>query len=66
MPTALDLSTGSLCAVDTSIDAVIPGMVRSGNRAILEMGQVGVRDAGIDDDQVSAFDTVAVQGLFVP
>jgi hypothetical protein len=35
-------------------------------RANWELGQITVRDGGIDDQQVDAYTTFAVQGLFVP
>jgi phage-related tail fiber protein len=34
--------------------------------AVWELGQIAVRDAGIDDPRVDAFQTLVVQGVFVP
>ena len=44
-----DPAVGSTCAVTTTADAVIPGMVREGRRAIWQMSEpVKVYDAGPD------------------
>ena len=66
-PTA-SASTGSTCGVDTSLDAVVPGSIREGSRAIWQLGGVEVWDGGSDGDPVtSADDTLfARQGVFVP
>jgi hypothetical protein len=37
---------GGRCALNTTLDALIPGVVREGRRAIWQLGQVSVRDAG--------------------
>ena len=39
-------STGSTCGVSTTADALMPGAVTEGRRAIWELGRVQVRDAG--------------------
>ena len=39
-------STGSTCNVSTTADALMPGAVTEGRRAIWELGRVQVRDAG--------------------
>jgi hypothetical protein len=57
---------GSTCGTQTSIDALAPGTIQEGKRAVWDLGQVVVRDGGIDDPQVDAYTTFAVQGLFVP
>jgi hypothetical protein len=44
-PTA-DPAVGSTCMLATTLDAVIPGAAREGQRAIWEIGQIHVRDAG--------------------
>src|SRR5436189_467644 len=41
-----DASLGSTCALDTSVNAIIPGAVVTGERAIWETGQIEVLDAG--------------------
>jgi serine protease AprX len=60
-------SAGS-CAVTTSADAVTPGSVVEGKRAMWQLGQVRVFDGGPDGDvDTPAGDTLfAVQGVFVP
>jgi hypothetical protein len=57
---------GSTCGTQTSIDALAPGPIKEGKRTVWELGQLVVRDGGIDDPQVDAYTTFAVQGLFVP
>jgi hypothetical protein len=66
-PTA-STSIGSRCAVDTSLDAIVPGSIREGDRAIWELGAVEVYDGGSDGDPVTAGDDTlfARQGLFTP
>jgi hypothetical protein len=69
-------TVGSTCALNTTLDALIPGLVREKDRAIWQLGQVTVRDAGPngtgygagcptscgDGDEA----TFLRQGLFVP
>ena len=61
-------SIGSTCAVDTSLDAIVPGAIREGGRAIWELGAIEVYDGGSDGDPVTAGDDTlfARQGVFVP
>jgi hypothetical protein len=62
-----DTSIGSSCDVDTSVNAVVPGAVREGDRAIWELGQVQVLDGGADGVASTAPNAVfARQGIFVP
>ena len=61
-----DTTIGSTCATQTTLDAAIPGIVGEGKRANWELGQIELRDAGIDDPRVDGGQTLAVQGLFVP
>jgi hypothetical protein len=59
--------TGGNCAVSTTADAVSPGMVAEGERAIWQLGQVQVRDGGADGVASTAGNTpFVVQGIFVP
>jgi hypothetical protein len=51
-------STGAACGVSTSANAVLPGSVRDGDRAIWELGQIGLYD--------QSGDLFATQGVFVP
>jgi hypothetical protein len=57
---------GSTCGTQTSFDALAPETIKEGKRAVWELGQMVVRDGGIDYPQVDAYTTFAVQGLFVP
>ena len=66
VPTA-DASTGASCAVDTTLDAVVPGTVREGARAVWDLGQIQIYDGGADDQGATdPNDLFQVQGLFVP
>jgi hypothetical protein len=58
---------GATCAVSTSLDAVMPGAIPEGKRAIWALQQVKVFDGGADGDVDTAPNTLfATQGLFVP
>jgi WD40-like Beta Propeller Repeat len=63
-----DPQEGSACTASTSADALAPGTVKEGRRAIWELGRVEVYDGGADGDaQTPAGDTLfATQGLFIP
>jgi len=56
--TATSEDSGSTCMVDTSANALVPGSVRDGDRAVWELGAVGLYDAGGG--------LFATQGVFVP
>ena len=53
-----DPNEGSACTSSTSVDALIPGAVPEGRRAIWELGSVEVYDAGNT--------LFATQGIFIP
>ena len=60
-------SVGSTCAVSTTVDAVVPGAVKEGERAIWALDKVQVLDGGADGIASTSPNTLfAVQGLFVP
>src|SRR6185295_6726311 len=61
-------NTGSNCAVQTTADAIRPGLVPEGQRSIWELGQIEVRDQGADGDVAKTQDNllVAKQGIFIP
>jgi hypothetical protein len=63
-----DETVGSTCSAATTADAVMPGVVREGKRAVWELGQVQVYDGGADGDADTTGDNTlfATQGLFVP
>ena len=57
VPTA-DTSTGSVCSIDTTFNAIEPGVVVDGDRAVWQLGQVQVLD--------SAGRAFAAEGVFTP
>ena len=58
---------GSTCAVSTTVDAVVPGAAREGERAIWALDRVQVLDGGADGIASTSPNTLfAVQGVFVP
>jgi hypothetical protein len=59
---------GATCAITTTADGLVPGLVVEGKRALWELGQVRVDDGGTDGDADTAGDNslFAVPGLFVP
>ena len=67
-PTGGAANVGSTCSVQTGANAVVPGIVASGKRAIWQMSQAEVLDGGPDGDvDTPTGNTVfARQGIFVP
>jgi hypothetical protein len=59
---------GSDCLLATTADALVPGMVKEGARAIWQFHKVRVYDGGADNDADTAADNrlFFVQGVFVP
>ena len=58
---------GSSCAVTASANALVPGLVVAGDRAIWELGQVKVYDGGADALAATQPNTLfAGQAVFVP
>jgi predicted acyl esterase len=69
MPCSTTVSTaiGSSCAVSTTLNALVPGFVAAGKRAVWELDQVQVTDGGPDGDPNTADNSLfAVQGVFAP
>jgi hypothetical protein len=70
VPCAADPSAdvGATCAAATSAEAVIPGAVMEGARAVWELGRIAVDDGGPDEDASTTGDNrlFEVQGVFVP
>jgi hypothetical protein len=66
--TTVSGTIGSTCVIATTTDALVPGTILEGRRAIWQLGQVEVQDAGPDNDVNTPGDngTFARQGLFVP
>lgn len=62
-----DGTVGATCSVVTSADAVTPGVIEEGMRAIWQLGQVQVFDGGADGQASTTPNTLfAIQGVFVP
>ena len=62
-----DVSIGSNCNLTTTIDAMSPGTIKEGKRAMFQFGRFEVWDGGSDGNvQTQVNDLFAVQGLFVP
>ncbi len=65
-PTA-DPLVGATCTASTSMDALVPGAVKEGKRAVWQIGQVQVYDGGADGAVATSPNTLfARQGVFVP
>ena len=65
--TTTDATVGSTCAVDTTVEALVPGAIREKARAIWELRQVDIRDGGADGDADTDPNTLfARQGVFIP
>jgi TolB protein len=63
-PSATD---GSTCAVSTSVNAVAPGALFAGRRAIWQLGQIKVYDGGASGVAGASDATLFMdQGIFVP
>ena len=60
-------SIGSTCALSTTVDAISPGTVLDGKRAVWQVGQVEVLDGGSDGDASTTPNSrFLVQGVTVP
>jgi hypothetical protein len=60
-------TVGSACSLNTTLDALTPGIVPEAARAIWELGQIEVLDGGPDGDVDTADnDVFARQGIFIP
>jgi hypothetical protein len=66
--TTSDTTIGSLCSLETTADALVPGSVKEGMRSIWELSQVEVYDGGSDGDADTSTDNTLFmdQGIFVP
>ncbi|MGH2980110.1 MAG: hypothetical protein ACRDLQ_10830, partial [Solirubrobacterales bacterium] len=62
-----DAGIGAACSTSTSLNALVPGAVTEGRRAIWQLRQVQVFDGGADGDVDTSPNTLfAVQGIFIP
>ena len=58
---------GSACTANTSANAAVPGAVKDGKRANVEVGQITITDGGPDGIVGTTPNTLfAVQGIFIP
>ena len=58
---------GATCSANTSANAAVPGAVKDGKRAIVEVGQIQISDGGPDGIVGTTPNTLfAVQGIFIP
>jgi hypothetical protein len=59
---------GGTCSINTTVDAITPGLIRERKRATWQLGQVLVHYAGGDEDPYTLEDNrpLLAQGLFVP
>jgi glucose/arabinose dehydrogenase len=65
--TTTSTSIGATCSATTTIEAVTPGAIKEGRRAVWQLGQIQVFDGGPDEDADTTPNTLfATQGVFVP
>ena len=58
---------GGLCTVTTSANGAVPGAVKDGKRAVVEVGQININDGGPDGNTATGPNTrFATQGIFIP
>ena len=62
---ATDTAVGGLCALTTSAEAIVPGSITEGSRAIWALDKVRVYDGGPAGDGANG-SLFATQGYFVP
>jgi hypothetical protein len=60
-------SIGGLCTVNTTLNAIVPGSIKDGQRMNMQLGQIQVFDGGAAGDPNGPDSTLfAVEGTFVP
>ena len=60
-------SVGATCALTTTLDAISPGTVLDGKRAVWQLGQVELLDGGSDGEATTTPNTrFLVQGVYTP
>ena len=59
---------GATCSLDTSIDAVMPGLARERERTMWQLGKVVLYWEGVDGNPITLHDNTpfATQGVFIP
>ena len=66
IPTA-DTSMGSNCGVNTTANALAPGVAQAGDQAVWQLGEIELEDSGPDGVRGNADDELfGVQGIFLP
>jgi dipeptidyl aminopeptidase/acylaminoacyl peptidase len=63
-----NIESGGRCVLGTKLDALVPGAVREGSRAIWQFQGIRIYDGGADQDGDTTADNnlFAVPGVFVP
>ena len=62
-----DLTVGSSCLLSTTLDAVVPGQIREGKRAVWGLGALQIVDGGADGQaSTDDYTLFAVPGVFIP
>jgi hypothetical protein len=65
--TTTDTTIGSTCPVNTTMNAIIPGLVKNGKSAVMQLHEIQVLDQGADGIRANADDKVfEAQGIFLP
>jgi glucose/arabinose dehydrogenase/PKD repeat protein len=65
--TPQDPTAGSTCALDTTLDALVPGIADEGSRSLWELVRVTVNDGGPDGEAQTQNNTPFVRpGIFIP
>jgi hypothetical protein len=65
--TTADTTVGSTCTANTTADAIVPGVIAEGQRAVWQIGTVQVFDGGSDGVATTGPNTLFErQGIFVP
>jgi hypothetical protein len=65
--TSGDATIGGTCSVVTSADATVPGVVKEGKKANVEIGQVVINDGGTDGLVTTPGNTTFErQGIYIP
>ena len=63
-----DTTLGGLCSIQTTMDAVRPGLATEAGRTVYALGALNVYDGGPDGDADTEGDNslLATQGIFSP
>jgi hypothetical protein len=65
--TPTSTTTGSTCNLNTTADSLVPGTIAENRRIVWQLGQIEVRDAGLNLTPGDGDDnTFLRQGVFVP